>query len=135
MPKFYRCRWNKKLFGVFGGLGQTFKIDPNILRLLAIFLMIPTGIIIIPAIYGLLAFLLPQGPHFFIQPSYRRLYKNPKNKMVFGVCAGISDYLKIDPMIVRLVFFTLMIFTGFIPMLLTYTAANYLIPNNPSLSS
>jgi phage shock protein C len=134
MPRFYRCRWNKKLLGVFGGLGQALKIDPNILRLLAIFLMIPTGIIIIPALYGLLFFLLPEGPLFFIQPSYRRLYKNPKKKIFFGVCAGIGDYLKVDPTIIRLVFFIAMIFTGFIPMILTYIAANYLIPNNPSAS-
>ena len=134
MPRLYRCRWNRKLFGVFGGLGQAFKIDPNILRLIAIFLIIPTGIIIIPVIYAILVFLLPEGPVCFLQPSYHRLYKNPRKNLLFGICAGIGDYLKIDATFVRLAFFLCMIFTGFIPMILTYIAANYLIPNNPSIN-
>ena len=32
----------------------------------------------------------------------KRLYKSNKNKMIDGVCAGIAEYFKNDPTIVRL---------------------------------
>lgn len=32
----------------------------------------------------------------------RRLYKDKKNEMIGGVCAGIADYFKIDTTLVRL---------------------------------
>ena len=34
----------------------------------------------------------------------RSLYRSRKNRMIAGVCAGLGDYLGIDPTIVRLVF-------------------------------
>jgi phage shock protein C len=34
----------------------------------------------------------------------KKLYRNEHGKMIGGVCAGIADYLAIDPTIVRLVF-------------------------------
>lgn len=33
----------------------------------------------------------------------KKLYKSSTNKKIMGVCAGIADYLGIDPTIVRLV--------------------------------
>jgi len=33
----------------------------------------------------------------------KRLYRNKKNRMIAGVCAGIADYLDADPTIVRLI--------------------------------
>lgn len=32
----------------------------------------------------------------------KRMYKDKKNEMIGGVCAGIADYFKIDPTLVRL---------------------------------
>lgn len=34
----------------------------------------------------------------------KRLTRSRKNRMIFGVCGGISEYLDIDPVIVRLIF-------------------------------
>ena len=34
----------------------------------------------------------------------RNLYRSRNNRMIAGVCAGLGDYLGIDPTIVRLVF-------------------------------
>ena len=31
----------------------------------------------------------------------RRLYRDEKNKVIGGVCAGIANYLKLDPLLVR----------------------------------
>lgn len=41
--------------------------------------------------------------HHFKQP-YRRLYRNPNDKWLGGVCSGLAGYFDIDPMIVRLSF-------------------------------
>lgn len=131
MKSLYKCRWNKKIFGVFGGLGQYLKVDPNILRLMAIFLTIPLGLIIVPILYILLATILKDGPRCFIQPSYKRLYKSYKNKLLFGVVAGLGEYLKINPLILRIFVVIFSLVTGFFPTIITYLSAHYLIPFKP----
>ncbi|KTC64818.1 phage shock protein C, PspC (plasmid) [Legionella adelaidensis] len=35
---------------------------------------------------------------------YRRLYRSKRDRMIAGVCAGLADYFKIDPTLVRLLF-------------------------------
>jgi phage shock protein C len=34
----------------------------------------------------------------------KRLYRSKDNRMISGVCAGLADYVEIDPTIVRLLF-------------------------------
>ena len=34
----------------------------------------------------------------------KRLYRNKKNGVVFGVCEGIGDYLNIDPVLIRIAY-------------------------------
>ena len=34
----------------------------------------------------------------------RKLYRNKTNYKIAGVCSGIGDYFKIDPIIIRLLF-------------------------------
>ena len=36
--------------------------------------------------------------------DYKTLTRSKSNRMVAGVCAGLGDYLNIDPTIVRLLF-------------------------------
>jgi phage shock protein C len=36
--------------------------------------------------------------------EYKRLYRSTDDRMVAGVCAGIADYFRIDPTLVRLLF-------------------------------
>lgn len=42
------------------------------------------------------------GPHYHY--SSRRLFRNPNDRIIGGVCSGIANYFDIDPVIVRLVF-------------------------------
>lgn len=44
--------------------------------------------------------------------SSKRLYKKQEGKMIAGVCAGIADYLNIDPTIVRLLWVILSLAYG-----------------------
>ncbi len=38
------------------------------------------------------------------------LKRNPRNKVIAGVCSGLADHLKLDPTLVRLIFVLLAIF-------------------------
>jgi phage shock protein PspC (stress-responsive transcriptional regulator) len=40
--------------------------------------------------------------------EYRRLYRSGNDKILGGVCGGLANYFKIDPAVVRIVFFLLM---------------------------
>ncbi|MBS1782486.1 MAG: PspC domain-containing protein [Bacteroidetes bacterium] len=42
----------------------------------------------------------------------RRLYRNPNDKMLGGVCSGIANYFDIDPVIVRLIMVVLFLTAG-----------------------
>lgn len=59
----------------------------------------------------------------------RRLYRS-HDKMLGGVCAGVAEYLNIDPTVAR-VLAVVLFFTPFIPMLLIYLFMCLLIPNKP----
>ena len=43
----------------------------------------------------------------------KRLYKNKREKKIFGVCAGLAEYFDCDPIIVRLIFLALLICGSF----------------------
>lgn len=134
MKKLYKDRWNRKILGVFGGIGQLIGLDPNILRIIAIMLIIPLGVITLPIIYFTLGYFLPEGPRVFIQPTYKRLYKNTKNKVFLGVISGVADYLRIDVNLLRIAFVVICFLTGFFPLFFAYIVANSLLPLKPNAS-
>lgn len=43
---------------------------------------------------------------------YKQLTRSSTNTMIAGVCAGLGDYLKIDPTVVRLLFLLGFFLTG-----------------------
>ena len=45
----------------------------------------------------------------------KKLYRSRNDKMVSGVCAGIANYLNIDPTLVRVIYAVLSVFTAFVP--------------------
>lgn len=46
----------------------------------------------------------------FSYRSYRRMYRDPDNSVIGGVCSGLAAYWQMDPTIVRIVFVLLAIF-------------------------
>jgi phage shock protein C len=46
------------------------------------------------------------------QYSSRRLYRNPNDKILGGVCSGVANYFDVDPVIIRLVFAILFLTAG-----------------------
>lgn len=59
----------------------------------------------------------------------KRLYKSRENKMIDGVCAGIADYLNLDPTLVRLLWVVLCAMGG--SGFLAYIVAAIIIPPQP----
>ena len=49
---------------------------------------------------------------FLERKKMARLTKNKYNKMLFGVCSGLADWLNTDPTLVRIVFVVGSLLTG-----------------------
>ena len=59
----------------------------------------------------------------------KKLYRNTGNKMIAGVCAGLGEYLNVDPTVVRLIW-ALIGLTG--AGIVAYLIAAIIIPEKPS---
>jgi phage shock protein PspC (stress-responsive transcriptional regulator) len=44
--------------------------------------------------------------------DYKQLTRSTTNRMIAGVCAGLGEYLHIDPTVVRLLFLLALFLTG-----------------------
>jgi phage shock protein PspC (stress-responsive transcriptional regulator) len=61
--------------------------------------------------------------------SYKQLTRSASNRMIAGLCAGLGEYLSIDPTIVRLLFVLGFFLTG--PgVLLAYLIMAVIIPQD-----
>ena len=63
----------------------------------------------------------------------KRLTRTENNKMICGVCAGISKYFGIDPTLIRLGFVVLTCFSG--AGLLAYLIAAFIIPKEKTVTT
>ncbi len=59
----------------------------------------------------------------------RRLYKSEDNRVLFGVCGGVAEYIGVDPTIVRLVWAASILLFGL--GLWLYIIAVLLMPREP----
>ncbi len=62
------------------------------------------------------------------------LYRSQSNKWITGVCAGIAEYLKVNPMWVRLAVLLIAIVPaglGIVPVAVIYIALTVLLPEKP----
>jgi len=97
-----RSNREKWIGGVCGGLASYFNIDPTFIRVALILITLAWGAGLV--VYLLLWALLPVGDDTEAPVIRRRLYRNPKQKVVGGVCSGIAAYTNIDPIIPRVIF-------------------------------
>ncbi len=51
------------------------------------------------------------------------------NKMIAGVCAGLADYIEVDPTVMRIVYVILTFFTAAFPGILVYLLLCLLMPS------
>ena len=60
----------------------------------------------------------------------RRIYRCPEQGKIAGVCYGLAEYFRVDPVLVRLTMF-LLLFSG--PGLLLYIIAWIIVPTKESI--
>ena len=51
MKRLHLSRTDKKIFGVCGGIGETYDIDPTLIRLIVVFLWFATAIVPVALTY------------------------------------------------------------------------------------
>ena len=61
MRRLHLSTKNKKIFGVCGGIGETYDVDPNLIRILVFFLALATGILPMVLTYIVARLILPKG--------------------------------------------------------------------------
>jgi phage shock protein C len=59
--------------------------------------------------------------------NYKQLTRSRSNRVITGLCAGIGEYLNIDPTIIRLLF-VLGLFVGHFGVFLAYLIMAIIIP-------
>ena len=61
MKRLYRSQKDRKIAGIFGGLGEIFSVDPTLLRLAFVFLGLATGVFPLLVAYLLGWVIIPKG--------------------------------------------------------------------------
>ena len=66
--------------------------------------------------------------------NYKALTRSTSNRMIAGVCAGLGDYLGIDPTIIRLLT-VLAFFTGFGGIAIVYLVMAIVVPEQTTVQN
>jgi phage shock protein C len=61
MKRLYRSKTDRKIAGVFGGIGEVYNIDANLLRLAAVLLFLLSGFFPVLVTYIVAWIILPDG--------------------------------------------------------------------------
>jgi phage shock protein PspC (stress-responsive transcriptional regulator) len=98
----YRNANDKILGGVCSGLAAYFKIDTTIIRVLFAMLAVGSfgfGLLLYVVLWAIL-------PERYLNATVvtRKLYRDPEQKVLGGVCSGIAQYFNIQVWIPRLIF-------------------------------
>ena len=64
--------------------------------------------------------------------NYKQLTRSTSNRMIAGVCAGLGEYLGIDPTIIRLLTL-LAFFTGFGGIAIIYLVMALVVPEQTTV--
>jgi phage shock protein C len=59
----------------------------------------------------------------------KRLYRSKKDRMIAGVCGGLAEYFKVDPVLIRIIALILLLTAG--GGLLAYIILWIVVPENP----
>jgi phage shock protein C len=58
----------------------------------------------------------------------KRLYRSKTNRIFAGICGGLGEYLDVDPVMLRLVWTLIVVFTGIFPGVIAYFIAIFIVP-------
>ncbi len=82
MKRLYRSKEDRQIAGIFGGLGELYNIDPNVMRLLAVLGLLVTGIFPILVTYIIAWIILPDGKPVEVktEPAQSKKTSSSENK-------------------------------------------------------
>jgi phage shock protein PspC (stress-responsive transcriptional regulator) len=100
--RFYRSESDKKIAGVCSGIAQYLHIDVVFVRVVFLILFFSFGFGVIP--YLIIWLATSSSSSHEIGAVRKKLYRDPDNKLIAGVCSGIGSYLDIEVWIPRVVF-------------------------------
>jgi phage shock protein PspC (stress-responsive transcriptional regulator) len=115
--KFYRDLQRKVLGGVASGVANYFNLDPLWIRVIILFIVF--GLFFIPPIGGLviLAYLIMwviiPGSHLLEEDKkLKKLYRDPDDRVIGGVSAGLAKYFNTSSINIRIIFIVLAVVFG-----------------------
>ncbi len=121
---------DKKICGVCGGLADYLNIDPTLVRLAAFILtFFSLGIAVL--VYFIMAIAIENPPmnYFDLCTNTSKKITKGQDKKISGVCSGLAQRMNVDPVIIRLAWGLLTVFTIGLPGLITYIVAACIMPD------
>ena len=100
--RFVRDENNKLIGGVCAGLANYFGIDKLVVRILFVLFTLGFGFGFI--VYLILWVAIPSSASTKIGSYRKRLFRDPENKLIGGVCGGLASYFGIHVWIPRILF-------------------------------
>lgn len=58
----------------------------------------------------------------------KQLARLPNDKIIFGICSGLAEYLGWDKTVVRIIILLLLLLTGIFPVAIVYIIAYFIMP-------
>lgn len=65
---------------------------------------------------------------------YKKLYKVNTNKMICGVCSGLSEYFNVDATLIRILWVIATLFTALFLGIIAYIACAIIMPNKDDVT-
>jgi len=118
--------------GVLGGIGEYFRIDPSILRVIYASLMLFTGLLPLLLAYLIAMLFIPMEPYHRPKMPYKKLYRSKTNRKIAGVVGGLSYFINVDATLLRVIVALVTFFTGVLPGIIIYVIAWNIIPEIPA---
>jgi phage shock protein PspC (stress-responsive transcriptional regulator)/heme/copper-type cytochrome/quinol oxidase subunit 2 len=97
--RLYRDENHKVLGGVCSGIANYFGIDPVVVRILSIIFFGVTFLV-----YPVLWIAVPSSATQVIGSQRKRLFRDPDDKVIAGVCSGLAQYFGLSVWIPRVLF-------------------------------
>jgi len=100
--RLFRNENDKIIGGVCGGLANYFNLDSKVVRIIFLIVALAFGT-------GLLAYLIlwiavPSSASAEIGGTRKKLFRDPDDKLIAGVCSGIGNYFGVSAWIPRILF-------------------------------
>lgn len=100
--RLFRSENDKLIGGVCGGLANYFGIDSLLVRIIFIVMLIAGGVGFLA--YVIMWIALPSSASNEIGGTRKKLFRDPDEKIIAGVCSGIGNYFGVSTWIPRVLF-------------------------------